>query len=261
MTATTTAATTVTPAGRIVALAATEIQLILRNRTTAVSSVLAPLGLGLVWASAFGSAGDPPLHGVVLALQLTVVLAMGLRDGDADAGGATPHARAQADAHQRPVRPRSPDRDGGAERGARPRPARDLRDDQRGVRGTAAARPRPVGGRGAGRPRPRRHGRTGHVRRHAVAGTSTDHDAAADVALLGGASVLSVAPLDGWWQALVAVPGAAVGQLVQLAMTGGAWSAGLGGLPAVLPAAVALIVWSVVSGWLAVRRFRWDPRR
>lgn len=71
--------------------------------------------------------------------------------------------------------------------------------------------------------------------------------------------MLSVAPLDGWWQALVAVPGAAVGQLVQLAMTGGAWSAGLGGLPAVLPAAVALIVWSVVFGWLAVRRFRWDP--
>lgn len=38
--------------------------------------------------------------------------------------------------------------------------------------------------------------------------------------LLGGGVVLSIAPLEGWWQAVILVPGAAVGPLAQLAFTG-----------------------------------------
>ncbi len=57
------------------------------------------------------------------------------------------------------------------------------------------------------------------------------------------------------------MPGAATGQLVQLAMTGATWSPGFAGLPVVLPSVVALVVWPVVFAGLALRRFRWDPRR
>jgi hypothetical protein len=56
------------------------------------------------------------------------------------------------------------------------------------------------------------------------------------------------------------VPGAAVGDLAQLAMTGGSWSAVTAGLPAILPPLVALVVWPVVFWVLAARGFRWDPR-
>ena len=74
--------------------------------------------------------------------------------------------------------------------------------------------------------------------------------------LLGGAIALSIVPLEGWWQALVAVPGASIGQLSLFAFAGETWSDGLGGLPAV----AALLIWPVVFGTLAHRRFRWDPR-
>jgi ABC-2 type transport system permease protein len=78
--------------------------------------------------------------------------------------------------------------------------------------------------------------------------------------LLGAAIVLAIAPLGGFWQALVVVPGAAVGQLSQLAMTGGTWAPGLAGLPAAAPALLASVIWPVVFGMLALRKFRWDPR-
>ncbi len=78
--------------------------------------------------------------------------------------------------------------------------------------------------------------------------------------LLGAAIVLAIAPLGSFWQAFVGVPGAAVGQLSQLAMTGGTWAPGLAGLPAAAPALLASVIWPVVFGMLALRKFRWDPR-
>ncbi len=57
------------------------------------------------------------------------------------------------------------------------------------------------------------------------------------------------------------VPGAALGELAQLTMTGGGWSAGASGLPAILPPLVAIACWPLLFGMLALRRFRWDPRR
>lgn len=74
--------------------------------------------------------------------------------------------------------------------------------------------------------------------------------------MFGAAFVVPIVPDDSWWQALVLVPGAPIGQFTQLAFTGGTWAPGLLGLPAALPAFVSAVVFTV----LARRNFRWDPR-
>jgi ABC-2 type transport system permease protein len=78
--------------------------------------------------------------------------------------------------------------------------------------------------------------------------------------LLAVGVAAAVVPVEGWWQALAAVPGATVGLLVRFAFLGGAWDTA-GVLPAVVPALVALVVWPVVFAGLARRSFRWEPRR
>jgi ABC-2 type transport system permease protein len=78
--------------------------------------------------------------------------------------------------------------------------------------------------------------------------------------MLGGAVGLATVPPDSWWQPLVLLPGAAVGQLTQLAMTGATWAPGPAGQPAVVAPAIALVVWPTVFGTLAKRRVRWNPR-
>ncbi len=62
----------------MLALAATEVRLILRNKTVAVSSLVLPLGLGVLWAFQFGGEDDPARHAVSITLQLAVALAMGV---------------------------------------------------------------------------------------------------------------------------------------------------------------------------------------
>jgi ABC-2 type transport system permease protein len=59
----------------------------------------------------------------------------------------------------------------------------------------------------------------------------------------------------------MAVPGADLGRLTALAYSGGTWAIGVAGLPAALPAVLALIVWPLLLGWLAARYFRWEPKR
>jgi ABC-2 type transport system permease protein len=76
-------------------------------------------------------------------------------------------------------------------------------------------------------------------------------------AAIGGA----VVPIGTWSLAVAAVPGGAVGMLVRSAFLGGAWDGGALGLPAVLPALVAAVVWPVVFAASARRWFRWEPRR
>jgi ABC-2 type transport system permease protein len=78
--------------------------------------------------------------------------------------------------------------------------------------------------------------------------------------ILGAAVAVVVIPSGGWWQVLVAVPGAAVGELAQYGIVGGGWEPDVGGLPALVPALLALVAWPVVFSVLAVRSFRWDPR-
>lgn len=83
------------------------------------------------------------------------------------------------------------------------------------------------------------------------------------LSLLGmaGAGVLPVLGTSPLTQALTAVPGAGVPQLVALGFAGDAWHAGPGGIPDALPAVVSLLAWTAIFGLLAARHFRWDPRR
>lgn len=78
--------------------------------------------------------------------------------------------------------------------------------------------------------------------------------------LMGGGIALALIGPTALGQALVALPGAAIGQLSGLAFTGGAWSAGVAGIPALLPSLLALLVWPAVFAWAAARWFRWERR-
>ena len=59
----------------MLALAAVETRLVLRNRTLLVSSLILPLFLGVFWILTFNREGGA---GAVLALQVAVALGMGL---------------------------------------------------------------------------------------------------------------------------------------------------------------------------------------
>lgn len=78
--------------------------------------------------------------------------------------------------------------------------------------------------------------------------------------LMGGAIALALLGPTTLGQALVAIPGAAIGQLSGLAFAGQAWSSSVAGLPALLPALLALLVWPAVFAWAAARWFRWERR-
>jgi ABC-2 type transport system permease protein len=261
MTTATTAAPTSTEAGRVLALTATEVRLVLRNRTVAVSAIVVPLGLGLFWSFTFGTGGDPASFAVVLALQLAVVLSMGIYVTATLTLVARRHARVLK-------RMRT---SGMSDRGlllATVAPSVVLGLAQLvvfAVINAATGAPLPVD------PVPLVLAVLGGLALVVTAALATtivtQSPERAQITtlpltfvLLGAAIVLAIAPLDGWWQALVAVPGAAIGQLAQLTMTGATWAPGALGLPAAVPALVALVVWPVVFGVLAMRRFRWDPR-
>jgi ABC-2 type transport system permease protein len=79
--------------------------------------------------------------------------------------------------------------------------------------------------------------------------------------LVGGAIALTLLPSGVLPQALMAVPGANVGRLTALAYSGDTWSIGVAGLPAALPAILAMVAWPLLLGWLAARYFRWEPKR
>lgn len=246
---------------KVLALAATEIKLVLRNRTTAVASVAIPIALGLFWVLTFDAGSDPRLWATVAALQLAVVLAMGVYVTSTQTVVARRHNRVLK-------RMRT---SGISDTGllvATVAPSLAIALVQLLIFTTAnaiAGAPLPVD------PLPLALGLLGGLALCVTAALATTVVTPSPersqittlpltFVLLGGVVVLSIAPLTGWWQALVALPGAAIGQLAQLGFAGGTWSAGLGGLPALLPAVVALLVWPVVFGVLAKRRFRWDPR-
>lgn len=256
--------TTTSPAGRVFALATTEITLILRNRTVAVSSVLVPLALGIFWAVTFGDGGDPSAGGaIVVALQVGVVLAMGIYVTTTQ----TLVARRHSGVLKR------------------------MRTSGLSDRGLLAATIAPAVGLGlvqlvifgvfdvvTGRATPADAvplllAVLGGVVMLVAAGLATasvtpspERSQITTLPLtflvLGGVVATSVIPLTiPALQALALVPGAAVGQLVQLAMTGETWSPGFAGVPLVVPAVAGLVLWAAVFARLAVRKFRWDPRR
>ncbi len=262
MTAATTAAAGRTPSSRVLALAATELRLIVRNRTAAVSAIALPLGIGLFWAFTFDTDGEPARQSVVLSLQLAVVLGMSVYV-----------TATQTLVARRETRVLKRMRTSGlTDAGllvATTSPCVVLGIVQLAVFAVIDA---VTGTPAPSDPLPLVLAVIGGLALAVTAAFATAVvTATAERAqittmpivfvMLGGAVGLSAVPLDGWWQALVLFPGAALGQLVQLAMTGGTWEPGPAALPAVLGSAVALVGWPVVFGTLAMRNLRWDPRR
>ncbi|TQM15998.1 ABC transporter permease [Pseudonocardia kunmingensis] len=252
---------TSTSTSRVRALAGAEVRLLLRNRTVAVSSLLVPVGLGVLCAFPVRTEGGPVAFAVVIALQLALVLGIGVYATVTQ----TLVVRRQTRVLERMRTTCLAD----AELliatvlpivllGLAQLAVFAVVDVLTGV--PAPADPVPlvlavVGGLAWG------------ITAGLATGVATPTPERARITtlpmvfvLLGAAIVLAIAPLGGWWQALVVVPGGAVGQLARLAMTGTTWEAALGGLPAVVPALIALVAWPVVFGVLAVRRFRWGPR-
>lgn len=255
--------TTFTPSRSAVALATTEVRLVLRNRTVAVSAVAVPLALGVFWAFTFDGGGDPARYAMVIALQLSVVVAMAVYATATQTLVARRH-------HGVLKRMRT---SGLTDRGllsATLAPSAALGTVQLlifAVFDVATGSPRPVD------PVPVLLAVLGGL---ALAVTAALATAAVTPSperaqittlpltflLLAGAVATSVIPLALQpLQLLALVPGAGIGQLVQMAMTGGTWSAGLGGLPVVVLPVAGLALWSVVLGTYAARRFRWDARR
>jgi ABC-2 type transport system permease protein len=261
MTTATAAAATTTPASRVLTLAMTETRLILRNKTVAVSSVLLPVGLGVFWGFQFGSDGDPARQAVSITLQLAVALTMGLYLTATQ----TLVIRRQARVLKR------------------------MRTSGLSDRGLLLATLTPsvvlaffqlavfaVVNMVTGTPLPSDPlplvlavlGGLALVVAAALAtSTVTPSPERAQITtlplmflMLGVGVVAAIAPAQGWWSVLMVVPGAAVGDLTQLAMMGGSWSAGAAALPAILPSLVALVAWPAAFGVFATRRFHWDPR-
>jgi len=245
----------------VLALAATEVRLILRNKTVAVSSVLLPVGLGLFWAFQFRSHGDPARQAVSITLQLAVALAMGIYLMATQTLVARRHARVL-------TRMRT---SGLSDRGllvATLTPSVVLGLLQLGVFavvnvGTGAPLPSD--------PLPLALAVLGGLALVVTAALATSvvtpSPERAQITtlplmfvMLAVGVVAAIAPGQGWWPALMVVPGAALGDLAQLAMTGGSWSGGTSGLPPILLSLVAIAGWPLLFGMLALRRFRWDPR-
>jgi ABC-2 type transport system permease protein len=268
MTATTAGPTgpaTTSTAAKVLALALAETKLVLRNRTVAVSAVFIPLVMGAFFAYSFtGNGGDDPppfLFAMAVASQLAVVIGMTVYVTTTTTLVARRHNRVLKRMRTSGIS------DGGllvatvaptavigllqlllfvpfnAYMGV-PVPADPLALVLAALGGLAL---------------------TVTAALATTVVTSTPERAQITTLplvflVLGAAIAMAVVPADGWWQLLVAVPGAAVGALAQYGLLGGAWAAGAAGLPAVLPALVALVAWPVVFGLLARRSFRWDPR-
>jgi len=239
---------------RVLALAGTEVELVLRNRTAAVSAVAVPVVLGCFWALLFET-DDPLMAGMVVALQLANLLGLAVYASATQTLVARRHARV-----------------------LRRMRTSGLTDAQLLV---ATVAPSVVLGLlqlvvfavvdvAAGMPLPADPvalllailGGLALVVTAALATavvTSTperaDHDAAAGVpaARRGRPGAGGAGGCCG--HVLALVPGVAVAQLTLLAF-GGATS----GSAAAVPALLALLAWPVVFGALARRHFRWDPR-
>jgi ABC-2 type transport system permease protein len=261
MTAATTTAATVTPVGRVVALATTEVRLILRNKTVAVSSILLPVGLGVFWAFQFTTDGDPARQAVSIALQLAVALGMGVYVTATQTIVARRHARVL-----KRMRTSGLSDTGLLVATVTPSVALGLVQlAVFAVVNVVSGSPLPID------PVPMVLAVLGGFALVVTAALATSVVTPSPersqittlpltFVMLGVGVVLAIAPATGWWHALVVIPGGAIGDLAQLAMMGGSWSPGIAGLPAILPTLVALVVWPVVFGVLALRRFRWDPR-
>ena len=248
---------------KIMALIATETRMLLRNRTIAVTAIVVPLGMGLFFIWNLGSYGDAPqLLATAIALQLAIVAGMSVYT----TATLILVARRHSGVLKR-MRTSGVSDAGLLVATIAPGVLVGLIQlllfipFDAVIAGPTVVDPLPLVLAGLG----------GLLLAVAAALATTIVTATPERAqittlplvfvILGAAIAAVVVPSEGWWQALIALPGAAIGQLTEFALVGGTWSAGLGGLPAALPAVAALVVWPVLFAALARRGFRWDVRR
>lgn len=255
--------TVTSPSGRLLALAAAEVKLLVRNRTAAISSLFLPVAFGVFFALTFdgGAAQGPGVWPVVVALQLVMTLTMGVYITITQ----TVVSRRQSRVLKR------------------------MRTSSLSDAGVLVATTGPALAIAAvhlvlytvinallGAPFPVDAvplvlavvgGLAVCVTAAFATTIVTPSPERAQITTLplffvmfGAAIAMPLFPVDSWGQVVVLVPGAPVGLLTQLAYAGGAWAPGPLGLPVVLPAIVSLVVWPVLLGVLARRGFRWDPR-
>jgi ABC-2 type transport system permease protein len=244
-----------TSAGRVLALAVAETRLVLRNRTLLVSSLILPIGLGAFWMMTFQGQSSA----AVVALQIAVAVGMGLYV----AATQTLVARRQQKVLKRM---RTSDLSDAGLLVAVVAPSAVVAFGQIvifAVMDAVACIPFAVdplafvlaalGGLALA---------TAAALATAVITPSAERAQITTLPLtfllLGGAIVATFLPQEGWWPAVLAVPGAGVGALARFAAEGGMWANGL--LAGLLPLA-ATVVWSIWLATYASKRFRWDPRR
>ncbi|GJF05611.1 ABC transporter permease [Pseudonocardia sp. D17] len=244
------------PAQKVTALAGTELTLVVRNRTLAVSSVLLPIALGVFWAFSLGR--GPEVWPMVVALQVAVTLGMGLYVTGTQTLVARRHARVLQRLRTSGIS------DGGLLL-ATLTPALAIALAQLVIFAVIDV---VIGG-----PVPSNWpalvalvlgGIALMVGAALATSVVTPTPERAQITtlpmvflMLGAAIAMVLIPATGWLQALLLVPGAGVGMLVRL-MFGG--EVGLGPTLGTVAATASLLVWAAVFIRLAAHRFRWDPR-
>lgn len=259
---TATAPATSSTASRVIALATSEIRLILRNRTVLVTAAILPLAMGAFFAYSFkdnalGSTGTS----MAIAAQISVVLAMGIYVTATQTFVARRHSRVLKRLRTTGLS----DRDVLVGVGVAPVVI--------GVAQLVLFIPFDVA---TGTPAPADvialvlavlGGTFLAVTAALATSVITPSPERAQITtlpltflMLGGSIAAAITVLTGWWEALALLPGAAIGSFVRFGMVGGMTDPGVTGLPAVVLPLVSLVVWPVVFGVLAFRKFRWDPR-
>lgn len=245
---------TQTPTGRALALAGVETRLVLRNRTLLVSSLIVPLFLGVFWILTFNRDGAS----AVLALQVAVAFGMGLYVSATQ----TLVARRQSKVLKRL---RTTGLTDGGLLAAVIAPSAVIAFAQLvvfAVIDVAIGLPIAtdplalafvvVGGSALV---------LGAAIATAVITPSAERAQITTLPLtfllLGAAIAMSFLPTEGWFRAVLVVPGAGLGVLARYAVEGGMWADGV--LTGLLPI-VATLLWAVVLTRFARERFRWDPR-
>lgn len=248
--------TPTSPVQKYVALAGAELRLVMRNRTMAVSTLLVPVALGVFWAFSFG--GGPEVWPMVVALQAAVTLGMGLYLTATQTVVARRHTRVL-------TRMRTSGISDPGLLTATLTPAMAIAliqivifaviDVVMGV--AVPVNPLALVAMLLG-------GAALMVTAALATSVFTPSPERAQITtlplvfvMLGGAIAMAVIPTEGWVQALLLVPGAAVGTLVRLAFGG---EIGMGAVTGTIVATLALVVWAGVFARVAMQKFRWDPR-
>lgn len=244
-----------TSTSRVLALAGVETRLVLRNRTLLVSSLIVPLFLGVFWLLTFNRDGGA---GAVLALQVAVALGMGLYVSATQ----TLVARRQSKVLKRL---RTTGLTDGGLIAAVIAPSVVIALGQLVIFAVIdvviglpiATDPLAlafvvIGGLAL---------TVGAAVATSVVTPSAERAQITTLPLtfllLGAAIAMSFLPMEGWFRAVLIVPGAGLGVLARYAVEGGMWADGT--LTGLLPM-VATLLWAGALVRFARKRFRWDPR-